>query len=563
MKSLVFVSLLVLCSTVTFAMDTDGDGYLDVEDNCTLIANGAPEPDLRDADLDGFGNACDGDFDNNGYVTTMDFGVFLQCYQTGSGPALDPDCEGSDMDGSGVVDIDDFNNHFLPAFQAGTPGPSGLVCAGSIPCLPTAIHSDADGDNIPQLEDNCPTVANSAQDSDHDRFGNACDADLNNDNVIDAADQTILSVCMNQFVPGNGPADDPMCGESDLDASGNVTAVDQAQFDFLAGSGVVGPGLICNSKIWFSIPGLGTVYLDPCPNSGGQRADDSYLPRLEFPEYDGVTGPVVAVDTTHNNFHQITGRYTGFARLLGADGYTVEGFHTAYTTDCETNPTTCAFTQALADVDIFVISNAYADMTPGEAALIRQWLEGTLACNQSICQRSLLLIADHQDNGSPTFNFPQRIAPLSAELGVDWPNNNMRLKTFSANPVANPQRDGVLNPTSSLVLGRSAAEQVVSVTTFKGSSIVGAPGAVGAESVLTLATGAGGYDAAVQPYDASGHSQGLMLQVGSGRAYLSAEAAMFSAQVNGTNLTGMQTLPRNHNQQFLLNIMHWLDRTLN
>ena len=52
--------------------DTDGDGILDVVDNCIRVAN----PDQRDTDGDGFGNVCDGDLDNNGIVNSLDYSLF-------------------------------------------------------------------------------------------------------------------------------------------------------------------------------------------------------------------------------------------------------------------------------------------------------------------------------------------------------------------------------------------------------------------------------------------------------------------------------------------------------
>src|SRR5262249_43774017 len=40
---------------VPLALDTDGDGVVDCLDNCRLVAN----PDQRDSDGDGTGDACD------------------------------------------------------------------------------------------------------------------------------------------------------------------------------------------------------------------------------------------------------------------------------------------------------------------------------------------------------------------------------------------------------------------------------------------------------------------------------------------------------------------------
>ena len=62
--------------TVTIGTDQDGDGIDDAQDNCTSIAN----PDQRDTDLDGYGNACDADLDNDGLVNLTDVGLFRQVY---------------------------------------------------------------------------------------------------------------------------------------------------------------------------------------------------------------------------------------------------------------------------------------------------------------------------------------------------------------------------------------------------------------------------------------------------------------------------------------------------
>ena len=40
-------------------------------DNCTLLENA----DQRDTDGDGFGNICDGDFNNDGVVNIPDLGI--------------------------------------------------------------------------------------------------------------------------------------------------------------------------------------------------------------------------------------------------------------------------------------------------------------------------------------------------------------------------------------------------------------------------------------------------------------------------------------------------------
>lgn len=111
--------------------DTDDDGVWDVLDNCVLVAN-APPADC-DTDRDGFGNACDGDFDNSGSNTaSADFSNHFVPDFTGGGADSGV---GTDMDCSGTVNANDFSVFFVPQFTGtGTPGPSGLSCAGSVPC---------------------------------------------------------------------------------------------------------------------------------------------------------------------------------------------------------------------------------------------------------------------------------------------------------------------------------------------------------------------------------------------------------------------------------------------
>lgn len=111
------------------APDADGDGVPDTLDLCIEEA----DPDQQDADGDDFGNACDADFNQDGFVGGPDFAVLLHCFNstTGSqGPADDPACEESDMNADGFVGGPDFDL-FLRGFN-GPPGPSGLVEDGVV-----------------------------------------------------------------------------------------------------------------------------------------------------------------------------------------------------------------------------------------------------------------------------------------------------------------------------------------------------------------------------------------------------------------------------------------------
>jgi hypothetical protein len=108
------------------ALDTDGDKYPDDADNCPAIVN----PAQTDTDVDDQGDVCDGD-----------------------------------DDGDGVSDVDE-----------GIAGTNPLV-------------QDTDADGHLDGADNCGIVSNPGQgNNDGDLLGDACDADDDNDGVLDVND---------------------------------------------------------------------------------------------------------------------------------------------------------------------------------------------------------------------------------------------------------------------------------------------------------------------------------------------------------------------------------------
>jgi uncharacterized repeat protein (TIGR03806 family) len=90
----------------SFAPDQDGDGVADNADNCRTRANASQ----WDSDADGFGNTCDGDFNNDGIVNNNDW-TLLQGGKGGAcgGPAAStfgkaPYKEIYDLNFDGLID---------------------------------------------------------------------------------------------------------------------------------------------------------------------------------------------------------------------------------------------------------------------------------------------------------------------------------------------------------------------------------------------------------------------------------------------------------------------------
>ena len=108
--------------------ESDSDGVPCDADNCVFVPNASQ----ADTDLDGYGNACDADYDNTGVVGTTDFSTFKQAWNT-SAPTYN---EQVDHDCTGVVGTTDFSTFKQLWNQAS--GPTDLACAGTVPCPATA-----------------------------------------------------------------------------------------------------------------------------------------------------------------------------------------------------------------------------------------------------------------------------------------------------------------------------------------------------------------------------------------------------------------------------------------
>jgi hypothetical protein len=104
--------------------DLDGDGIPDAFDNCVAMANG-PLAGICyaagvqiDSDGDGYGNPCDGDFNNDTAVDSSDIVVF----SADLGPGTPSPGAATDMNCDGAVNSSDIDL-FGPQLGQNEPGP--------------------------------------------------------------------------------------------------------------------------------------------------------------------------------------------------------------------------------------------------------------------------------------------------------------------------------------------------------------------------------------------------------------------------------------------------------
>jgi len=276
-----------------------------------------------------------------------------------------------------------------------------------------------------------------------------------------------------------------------------------------------------------------------------QVADHSYQPEIGKPNYPLREGPLVVIDEAHHNFHTIDGRYHPFAALLRRDGYRVKGNNKMFTAT------------TLEGVDVLVIANALnrinakdwgppnpSAFTPEEIEAVRNWV---------VDGGSLFLIVDHRP-------FPAAASSLAKAFGIEF-SNGYALQGFWQAGKAQTFGLGTGLVKNDLTRGRNPKDQVTKIATFTGSAFRST------QAVLPLLVFCK-HSLSLEPKKSSnplrrqieGWLQGGVMKVGRGRIAVFGEAAMFSAQLAGSENKpmGMNAPEAIQNHHLLLNVMHWL-----
>jgi len=286
--------------------------------------------------------------------------------------------------------------------------------------------------------------------------------------------------------------------------------------------------------------GLVLFCLSSCSESN-QQPDPDFIPKNIKNSFLKLKSPIVLIDEGHHNFHTTKGRFKPFVQVLTSDGYIVK-------------PSKKKFTlEYLNQADILVIVNALdrnrRDYNPPygnafeaeEVEAVKQWVtQGG----------SLFFIADHAP-------FPKVSDNLSTAFGFEFNNGSVYSATFRIDN--NSLSQHVITKRNSNV------ERIVQIRSFGGSAFqipdkakplmrLG-KGATSFMSDIPMQVTAGSHRISME-----GWYQGAVLEVGKGRVAVFSEAMMFTSQfiVSTGKKRGLVSAGAEQNEQFLLNVMHWL-----
>lgn len=305
-----------------------------------------------------------------------------------------------------------------------------------------------------------------------------------------------------------------------------------------------------------TIAAIGLVWM----NWPAQDADASYIPNVSEPAYTSRPRPRILIDEGHLNMHTAGGRYRPFARLLQRDGFLVSASDGRITAD------------ALGAGNVFVTANALGykglmqhlansagleraiqfdvdAFTGDEAQQLESWVSAG---------GRALIVADHAPAGAASRR-------LAAAFGVEM--TNWWAEDRGGATITFTRANGGLAD-HPITNGRTAAERIATVMTFTGQAL--RPPA-GARVILRFTAEAREYpfrkSRENEGRSAEGLAQAVALAHGRGRVVIMGEAAALTAQRVETagappTLFGINTRDVD-NQQFALNVVHWLVGILN
>lgn len=279
-----------------------------------------------------------------------------------------------------------------------------------------------------------------------------------------------------------------------------------------------------------------------------QVPDTTFSTGIEHPEYTIGTGPVLCLDSAHNNFHTAGGGYAPFARVARKDGYQVKDFNLS--PDDIKDLESCDIYMVVnpvheSDLNEWVLPNPSA-FSENEIQVINEWVEKG---------GSFFMIADHMPFGGAAgdlgrsfgFEYSNGFAMLDKpQNSSDWfTKDNGRLQTTV---LSGAEMDSIISYTGSAF---RYPEEAQAILTFKSKDYSLEPDTAWRFTENTPSISLEDY------------AQGAFMPYKKGKVVMWGEAAMFTAQLftnnQGTFKFGLNAPEARQNLNLLLNILHWLD----
>lgn len=307
-------------------------------------------------------------------------------------------------------------------------------------------------------------------------------------------------------------------------------------------------------KIHFIIVIL--LVLEPFENGFGQELIDSlFVGKIDNPTYALGKGPVILLDELHHNGIQMNSGFKTLSDILLKDGFRIKTINNSI------------LKSILADADILVIIDALAEQnvdhwelpTPSpfseqEMELIKNWVQKG---------GSLLLVADHMP-------FAGASSKLAKKFDLDFINGfvidtlNWDVNTFkkedyslSEHPITkgNSNREKINEISTYFGQGFSSTNKTFTpLMVFQDKNVV---------SYQPKKAWLFNEDTTIIP--GKGLLQGLAGDFGKGRIVVLGDSSLMSAHLIGKKArpVGINSKETKDNFQFVLNIFHWLSRSLN
>ena len=284
---------------------------------------------------------------------------------------------------------------------------------------------------------------------------------------------------------------------------------------------------------------------------GQQVADEAFNYHISAPQYRTASGPIIIFDEAHNNASTLRGAYAGFGKLLTSDGYKIRSSAEKVTFEL------------LKNVKIYVTGNAMYDMEdwnlPARSAFSQE--EINVLSKWVASGGSLFMVTDHMPCGAS-------VNELAGRFGINI-INGFAIRTDGLPEVFSKGKHNL----KSNEITSARGKEIDSIMCWGGTGFIVPPqahviSALGENYHIYLPSEVSQIKkrlADTIPYiSGTGLVNGAYLSFGKGRIVVFGDGAPFSAQIQGIKSAkrGMNHPSATQNAQFLLNIIHWLDRKL-